>query len=96
MTSVDEQIKEWLAEGIILPSCSDYVSPVVLVKKKDDSLKLCIDYRELNKKIIKDRYPLPLNDDQIDKLRSAVVFSILDLRSGFFHVLVDETSIKYT
>lgn len=48
--AVDRQIQEWLTEGIIRPSCSEYASPVVLVKKKDDTLRLCIDFRELNKK----------------------------------------------
>jgi len=68
----------------------------VLVKKNDDTLRLCIDFRELNKKIVRDRYPLPLIDDQIDRLRGAVVFSTLDLRNGFFHIPVDEASVKYT
>jgi len=94
--AVDEQIDEWLRDKIIRPSCSDYASPVVLVRKKDGSLRLCIDYRALNKKIIRDRYPLPLIDDQIDRLRGAAVFSTLDLRNGFFHVPVEESSIKYT
>lgn len=94
--AVDKQIQEWLSEGIIRPSCSEYASPVVLVKKKDGTLRLCIDFRELNKKIVRDRYPLPLIDDQIDRLRGAVVFSTLDLRNGFFHVPVDEASVKYT
>jgi len=94
--AVDKQIREWLAEGIIRPSCSEYASPVVLVKKKDDTLRLCIDYRELNKKIVRDHHPLLLIDDQIDRLHAAVVFSTLDLRNGFFHVPVDEASVKYT
>ncbi|KAF0736105.1 Transposon Ty3-G Gag-Pol polyprotein [Aphis craccivora] len=94
--AMDQQIQEWLAEDIIRPSCSEYASPVLLVKKKDETLRLCIDYRELNKKIVRDRYPLPLIDDQIDRLRGAVIFSTLDLRNGFFHVSVDEPSVKYT
>lgn len=94
--AVDKQIREWLSKGIIRPSCSEYASPVVLVKKKDDTLRLCIDYRELYKKIVRDHYPLSLIDDQIDRLWGAVVFSTLDLRNGFFHVPVDEASVKYT
>lgn len=94
--AMGKQIQEWLSEGIIRSSCSEYSSLVVLVKKKDDTLRLCIDYRELNKKNVRDRYPLPLIDDQIDRLRGAVVFSTLDLRNGFFYVPVDEASIKYT
>lgn len=63
---------------------------------EEDTLRLCIDFRELNKRIVRDRYPLPLTDDQIDLLRGAMVFSTLDLRNGFFHVPVDEASVKYT
>lgn len=94
--AVDQQIDEWLQEGIIRPSCSDYASPVVLVTKKDGILRLCIDYRALNKKIICDRYPLPLIDEQVDQLRGAIIFSTLDLRNGFSHVPMDDNSIKYT
>lgn len=90
--AVDKQIQEWLSEGIIQPSYSEYASPAVLVIKKDGTLRLCIDFHERNKKIVRDRYPLPLIDDQIDRLRGAVVFSTLDLRNGFFHVPVDEAS----
>lgn len=94
--AVDRQVEEWLSEGIIRHSCSDYASPVVLVAKKDGTLRLCIDYRALNKKIVRDRYPLPLIDEQVDRLRDAVIFSTLDLRNGFFHVPMDENSIRYT
>lgn len=94
--AVDRQVEEWLSEGIIRHSCSDYASPVVLVAKKDGTLRFCIDYRALNKKIVRDHYPLPLIDEQVDQLRDAVIFSTLDLRNGFFHVPMDENSIKYT
>ncbi|XP_078051724.1 uncharacterized protein LOC144477862, partial [Augochlora pura] len=66
---VNRQIQEWKSQGIVRPSSSDYASPVVLVKKKDGSYRLCIDYRMLNKKIVKDRYPLPLIEDQLDRLQ---------------------------
>lgn len=69
---------------------------MVLVSKKDGTMRLCIDYRLLNKKIIRDRYLLPLIEDQIDRLRDAAVFSVLDLRNEFFHVPVEEGSVKYT
>lgn len=92
---VNTQIAEWNAKGIIRLSSSDYASPV-LVKKKNGSHRLCVDYRALNKKIIKDRYPLPLIDDQLDILQGSTVFSTLDLKEGFFHVHVDEASKKYT
>nr|XP_012220525.1 PREDICTED: uncharacterized protein K02A2.6-like [Linepithema humile] len=93
---VDLQIHEWLEEGIVRPSCSDYASPIVLVRKKNDSIRICVDYRRLNEKIIKNRYPLPLIEDQLDFLQDAKVYSTLDLKNGFFHVPVEETSVKYT
>lgn len=93
---VNAQIDEWERQGIVRPSVSDFASPMVLVKKKDGTCRLCVDYRMLNKKIIKDRYPLPLIEDQLDRLQDARVFSTLDLKNGFFHVRVDDASVKYT
>lgn len=68
----------------------------MVVKKKDASLRVCIDYREINRVVVKDKYPLPLIEDQIDKLSKAKVFSTLDLKNGFFHVNVEKNSRKYT
>ncbi|XP_076686111.1 uncharacterized protein LOC143378248, partial [Andrena cerasifolii] len=93
---VDEQIKAWVENGIIRPSHSDYGSPIVLVVKKDGTIRICIDFRHLNKKIVKDRYPLPLIEDELDSLQGAKVFSTLDLKNGFFHVPIEEGSQKYT
>lgn len=93
---VNAQIEEWEKQGIVRPSSSDYASPVVLVRKRDGSYRLCIDYRLLNKKIIKDRYPLPLIEDQLDQLQDTEVFSTIDLKNGFFHVRMSEASVKYT
>lgn len=93
---VNAQIDEWERQGIVRPSASDFASPVVLVRKKDGTHRLCVDYRMLNKKIIKDRYPLPLIEDQLDRLQNARVFSTLDLKNGFFHVHIDDASIRYT
>jgi len=92
---VNTQISRWLEDGIVRHSVSDYASPVVLVAKKDGSKRLCVDYRLLNRKVIKDRYPLPLIEDQLDKLQGARVFSTFDLKNGFFHVPVDDSSQKY-
>jgi len=93
---VNEHISEWIRDGIAQPSLSDYASPVVLVEKKDGSTRLCVDYRQLNKKIVRDRYPLPLIEDQLDLLQNARYFSTLDLKNGFFYVPLDKDSIKYT
>lgn len=93
---IKTQIGDWMREGVVRPSLSEYASPVVLVKKKNDTYRLCVDYRRLNVKIIKDRYPLPLIDDQLDQLQSARIFTTLDFENGFFHVEVDEDSRKYT
>lgn len=93
---VNEQIGEWLREKIIQPSLSEYASPVVLVKRKDGTMRLCIDYRRLNEKVVRDRYPLPLIEDQLDLLQSAKYYSTLDLKNGFFHVALEEQSRKFT
>jgi len=93
---LDEQVQEWIEKKIVEPCVSEYASPVVIAWKKDRSPRVCIDYHRLNKKIYKDRYPLPLIEDLLDKLRRTKVFSILDLKSGFFHVPVAPDSRKYT
>lgn len=93
---VDKQIEEWLEEGIIKESSSDFASPIVLVKKKNGATRICCDYRKLNKVIVKDRFPLPLIEDVLDKLEGTKNFSTIDLKNGFFHVDVEESSTKYT
>lgn len=93
---VDNQIEQWLNEGIIESSESEFCSPIVLAKKKDFTARLCVDFRRINKVIVKDRYPLPLIEDQLDRLQNALIFSTIDLRNGFFHVTVNEESRKYT
>ncbi|GFW51387.1 retrovirus-related Pol polyprotein from transposon 412 [Trichonephila clavipes] len=65
-------------------------------KKKDGSSRMCIDYRKLNQKLVKDKFPLPIIEDVLDTLQEAKVYSTLDLRNGFFHVDVDEDCKKYT
>jgi len=85
-----------LNKKIIRPSKSEYSSPIVLVKKKNGDYRLCVDYRELNKLIMKDRFPLPLIDDNIDLLKGKKYFTCLDLKDGFHHVNMAEDSIKYT
>lgn len=81
-------LQEEVEAGRIQPSCSPYGSPVLFVPKKDGKLRLCIDYRALNKQTIKNRYPLPRIDDLLDQLRHAKVFSKIDLKSGYNQVQI--------
>jgi len=93
---IDKQTDQWLKDGVIETSESEYSSPVVLVNKRDGSHRLCIDYRRINKVIIRDHFPLPLIEDQLDRLQDARIFSSIDLKNGFFHVGIEEGSRKYT
>ena len=77
------QLQELLDKGFVRPSHSPWGAPVLFVRKKDGSLRLCIDYRELNKVTIKNKYPLPRIDDLFDQLAGAAIFSKIDLRSGY-------------
>ncbi|GFW91422.1 retrovirus-related Pol polyprotein from transposon 412 [Trichonephila clavipes] len=92
---VDAQVDEWIKNGIVEPCSSPYASQVV-VKNKDGKSRVCIDYRRLNRKLIKDNYPLPLIDDILDCLQNSKIFTTLDLKNGFFHVVVNERSRKFT
>ncbi|GFU32557.1 uncharacterized protein K02A2.6-like [Trichonephila clavipes] len=80
---VDAQVDEWVKNGIVEPCSSPYASQVVVVKKKDGKSRVCIDYRRLNRKLIKDNYPLPLIDDILDCLQNAKIFTTLDLKMDF-------------
>nr|GEU44657.1 retrovirus-related Pol polyprotein from transposon 17.6 [Tanacetum cinerariifolium] len=82
MKEWSDQLKELADKGLIIPSSSPWGAPVLFVKKKDGSFRMCIDYRELNKLTVKNRYPLPMIDDLFDQLQGSSVYSKIDLRSG--------------
>ena len=96
LKELKSQLEEMLEAGFICPSTSPWGAPVLFVKKKDGSLWLCIDYRQLNQVTIKNRYPLPRIDDLFDQLRTAGVFSKLDLRSGYHQLQVKREDIPKT
>jgi hypothetical protein len=90
------QLEEILKKGYIHPSVSPWGAPVLFVKKKDRKLRLCIDFRQLNKVTVKNKYPLPRIDDLFDQLKGARIFSKIDLRSGYHHVRIKDEDINKT
>nr|GFA32823.1 putative reverse transcriptase domain-containing protein [Tanacetum cinerariifolium] len=96
MKDLSEQLKELSDKGFIRPSSSRWGAPVLFVKKKDGSFRMCIDYRELNKLTVKNRYPLPRVDDLFDQLQGSSVYSKIDLRSGYHQLRLQEEDIPRT
>ncbi|KAL0537071.1 hypothetical protein IC582_026041 [Cucumis melo] len=90
------QLQKLLDKGFTRPSVSPWGAPVLFVKKKDGSMRLCIDYRELNKVTVKNKYPLPRIDDLFDQLQRATVFSKIDFRSGYHQLRIKDRDVPKT
>ncbi|KAL2224565.1 UNVERIFIED_CONTAM: Retrovirus-related Pol polyprotein from transposon opus [Sesamum indicum] len=91
-----KQIEELLGKGFIRPSTSPWGAPMLFVKKKDGSMRLCIDYRQLNRVTVKNKYQLSRIDDLLDQLKGATIFSKIDLRSGYWQLRIAENDIPWT
>ncbi|GJW03271.1 putative reverse transcriptase domain-containing protein [Tanacetum coccineum] len=96
MQELSNQLQELADRGFIRPSTSPWGAPVLFVKKKDGSFRMCIDYRELNKLTVKNRYPLPRIDDLFDQLQGSSVYSKINLRSGHHQLRVRDEDIPKT
>jgi len=96
LAELKNQIEELLEKQFIRPSVSPWGAPVLLVKKKDGSSRLCVDYRQPNKLTIKNKYPLPRIDDLMDQLHGATVFSKIDLRFGYHQIRVKSDDVQKT
>nr|GFB34643.1 putative reverse transcriptase domain-containing protein [Tanacetum cinerariifolium] len=93
---LSDQLQELIDRGFIRPSTSPWGAPVVFVKKKDRSFRMCIDYRELNKLTVKNRYPLPRIDDLFDQLQGSSVYSKIDLRSSYHQLRIKDADFPKT
>ncbi|GJV48715.1 putative reverse transcriptase domain-containing protein [Tanacetum coccineum] len=96
MQELSNQLQELSDRGFIRPSTSPWGALVLFVKKKDESFRMCIDYRELNKLTVKNSYPLPRTDDLFDQLQGSSVYSKIDLRSGYHQLRVRDEDIPKT
>ena len=96
MAELKEQLEDLMEKKFIRPSVSPWGAPVLFVKKKDESMRLCMDYRELNKVTIKNKYPLPMIEDLFDQLHGASIFSKIDLRTGYHQLRIKKEDISKT
>eukprot|EP00253_Pinus_taeda_P014588 PITA_14588 len=96
LTELKMQLQELLDKEYIRPSVSPWGAPVLFVKKKDGTLRMCIDYRQLNKLTIKNKYPLPRIDELFDQVKGATIFSKINLRSGYHQIRIKDEDIAKT
>lgn len=96
LAEVKRQLTELIEMGFIQPSKSPYGAPILFVRKKNGKLRMCVDYRALNKITVKNRYPLPRIDELMDQLHGATVFSKLDLQSGYWQIRIAEQDVPKT
>ena len=93
---VEKQLTDYVSRGFIRSSSSPWASPILLVKKKDGAMRMCVDYRALNAVTIKNKYPLPRVDELFDQLHGASYFTKIDLRSGYHQVRIRLADIPKT
>ena len=96
LKELKSQLQELLDKGFIRPSVSPWGALVLFVKKKDGTLRMCIDYRQINKVTVKNRYPLPRVEDLFYQLKGAGVFSNIDLRARYYQLRVKEVDVPKT
>ncbi|KAD2393104.1 hypothetical protein E3N88_40081 [Mikania micrantha] len=95
-TEIERQVRDLLSLGMIRPSQSAYSSPAILVRKNDNSWRMCVDYRALNNARVPDKYPIPVVEELLDELYGSLFFTKLDLKSGYNQIRMHSDSIEKT
>lgn len=96
LAEIKSQVSELLSKGLIEPSTSPWGAPILFARKKDGTLRMCTDYRALNRLTVKNSFPLPRIDDLLDRLQGAKVFSSIDLMSGYWQIPISESDVPKT